>query len=403
MKMVINMLKRENYLSRIRGFYDSDLIKILVGIRRCGKSVILNQIIDEIKEKNVSDDHIIWINFEYIEYEHLKDYKELNRYIKEKIIDNGKYYLFLDEIQKVDKFEEVINSIRASVKNVSIFITGSNSKLLSQELSTVLSGRYVLFNIYPLSYKEFIQLTNKNSNSEESFWNFVKWGGLPNRCEFNSEINIKDYLHSVFDSIILRDVVDRLGLKDTILFDLLLQYVVDTTGREFSAENVIKFLKQEGKSVSTETLYIYLDALCKALIIKKIYRYDIHGKTILKTLNKYYMTDLGIAQIKNNNFEINKGFALENVIYNELLIRGYDVYIGKTNDGEVDFIAAKEGKKEYYQVCYMLNSNTVINREFSAFDSIDDNYPKYVLSLDKEDFSRNGIIHKNIIDWLLEK
>ena len=402
MKMVINMLKRENYLSRMRGFYDSDLIKILVGIRRCGKSVILNQIIDEIKEKNVSDDHIIWINFEYIEYEHLKDYKELNRYIKEKIIDKDKYYLFLDEIQKVDKFEEVINSIRASVKNVSIFITGSNSKLLSQELSTVLSGRYVLFNIYPLSYKEFIQLTNKNSNSEESFWNFVKWGGLPNRCEFNSEINIKDYLHSVFDSIILRDVVDRLGLKDTILFDLLLQYVVDTTGREFSAENVIKFLKQEGKSVSTETLYIYLDALCKALIIKKIYRYDIHGKTILKTLNKYYMTDLGIAQIKNNNFEINKGFALENVIYNELLIRGYDVYIGKTKDGEVDFIAAKEGKKEYYQVCYMLNSNTVINREFSAFDSIDDNYPKYVLSLDKEDFSRNGIIHKNIIDWLLE-
>ena len=403
MKMVINMLKRENYLSRIRGFYDSDLIKILVGIRRCGKSVILNQIIDEIKEKNVSDDHIIWINFEYIEYEHLKDYKELNRYIKEKIIDKDKYYLFLDEIQKVDKFEEVINSIRASVKNVSIFITGSNSKLLSQELSTVLSGRYVLFNIYPLSYKEFIQLTNKNSNSEQSFWNFVKWGGLPNKCEFNSEINIKDYLHSVFDSIILRDVVDRLGLKDTILFDLLLQYVVDTTGREFSAENVIKFLKQEGKSVSTETLYIYLDALCKALIIKKIYRYDIHGKTILKTLNKYYMTDLGIAQIKNNNFEINKGFALENVIYNELLIRGYDVYIGKTKDGEVDFIAAKEGKKEYYQVCYMLNSNTVINREFSAFDSIDDNYPKYVLSLDKEDFSRNGIIHKNIIDWLLEK
>ena len=403
MKMVINMLKRENYLSRIRGFYDSDLIKILVGIRRCGKSVILNQIIDEIKEKNVSDDHIIWINFEYIEYEHLKDYKELNRYIKEKIIDKDKYYLFLDEIQKVDKFEEVINSIRASVKNVSIFITGSNSKLLSQELSTVLSGRYVLFNIYPLSYKEFIQLTNKNSNSEESFWNFVKWGGLPNRCEFNSEINIKDYLHSVFDSIILRDVVDRLGLKDTILFDLLLQYVVDTTGREFSAENVIKFLKQEGKSVSTETLYIYLDALCKALIIKKIYRYDIHGKTILKTLNKYYMTDLGIAQIKNNNFEINKGFALENVIYNELLIRGYYVYIGKTKDGEVDFIAVKEGKKEYYQVCYMLNSNTVINREFSAFDSIDDNYPKYVLSLDKENFSRNGIIHKNIIDWLLEK
>ncbi len=395
------MLKRENYLSRIRGFYDSDLIKILVGIRRCGKSVILNQIIDEIKEKGVSNDHIIWINFEYIEYENLKNYKELNKYIKEKIKDENKYYIFLDEIQKVDKFEEVVNSIRASIKNVSIFITGSNSKLLSQELSTVLSGRYVLFNIYPLSYKEFVKLTSKDSKDEKTFWNFVKWGGLPNRCEFELEINIKDYLHSVFDSIILRDVVDRLGLKDTLLFNLLLQYIVDTTGREFSAENVINFLKQEGKSISTETLYIYLDALCKALIIKKIYRYDIHRKTILKTLNKYYMTDLGIAQIKNNNFEINKGFAIENVIYNELLIRGYDVFIGKTKNGEIDFIATKEDKKEYYQVSYLLSDDKVIEREFGAFDNVLDDYPKYVLSLDRKDFSKNGIVHKNIIDWLL--
>ena len=397
------MLKRENYLSRIRGFYDSDLIKILVGIRRCGKSVILNQIIDEIKEKGVSDDHIIWINFEYIEYENLKNYKELNKYIKEKIKDEKKYYIFLDEIQKVEKFEEVVNSIRASIKNVSIFITGSNSKLLSFELSTVLSGRYVLFNIYPLSYKEFVKLTNKDSKDEQTFWNFVKWGGLPNRCEFDLEINIKDYLHSVFDSIILRDVVDRLGLKDTILLNLLLQYIVDTTGKEFSAKNVINFLKHEGKSISLETLYLYLDALCKALIIKKIYRYDIHGKKILKTLNKYYMTDLGIAQIKNNNFEINKGFAIENVIYNELLIRGYDVFIGKTKTGEIDFIATKEDKKEYYQVSYLLNDDKVIEREFGAFNNIIDDYPKYVLSLDKKDYSQNGIIHKNIIDWLLEE
>ena len=209
-------------------------------------------------------------------------------------------------------------------------------------------------------------------------------------------------MHSVFYSIILRDVVDRLGLKDTILFNLLLQYIVDTTGREFSAENVINFLKTEGKSISTETLYIYLDALCKALIIRKIYRYDIHGRAILKTLNKYYMTDLGIAQIKNNAFEINKSFAIENVVYNELLQRGYDVYIGKTKDGEVDFIATKDNIKEYYQVAYLLANDDVIEREFGAFKAIDDNYPRYVLSLDKMDFSRNGIIHKNIIDWLLE-
>ena len=397
------MLKREMYLSRIRGFYDSDLVKILVGIRRCGKSVILNQIINEIKEKNTDEEHIIYVNFELIEYEELQDYKKLNQYIKEKVIDNKKYYVFLDEIQKVEKFEDVVNSLRVSIPNISIFITGSNSKLLSNELSTVLSGRYVSFNIYPLSYKEFIELTRKDAKADDTFWDFVKWGGLPNRTQFTEESNIKDYLHSVFDSIILRDVVERLGLKDTILFNLLLQYIVDTTGRQFSAENVIKFLKNEGKSVSTETLYMYIDALCKALVIKKIYRYDIHGKAILKTLNKYYMTDLGIAQIKNNNFEINKSFAIENVVYNELLERGYDVYIGKTKEGEIDFIATKTNEKLYFQVTYLLTDNNVIDREFGAFKDIDDNYPKYVLSLDKINFSREGIIHKNIIDWLLER
>lgn len=325
--------------------------------------VILNQIIDELKANGCPDDHIIYINFEYIEYENLRDYKKLNSYIKDKLIDKNKYYIFLDEIQKVEKFEEVVNSLRASTINTSIFITGSNSKLLSQELSTGLSGRYVLFNIYPLSYKEFVELSKKDAHDEKTFWNYVEWGGLPNRCEFEDENNIKDYLHSVFDSIILRDVVDRLGLKDTVLFDLILQYIVDITGREFSSVDIIKFLKSKEKSISTETLYTYLDALCKALIIKKIYRYDIHVKAILKTLNKYYMTDLGIAQIKNNNFEINKSFAIENVIYNELLVRGYDVYIGKTREGEIDFIATKNNKKEYYQVAYLLADEKMLLQE----------------------------------------
>ena len=397
----MKMLKREIYLSRIRGFYDSDLIKILVGIRRCGKSVILKQIMDEIKENGIEENHILYINFEFVEFEDLKDYKKLNSYIKEKIKDNKKYYIFLDEIQNVEKFEIIVNSLRASLENISIFITGSNSKLLSNELSTVLSGRYVLFNIYPLTYKEYIELTGKNPKDEENFWDFVKWGGLPNRVQFTNEINIKDYLHSVFDSIILRDVVERLGLKDTILFNLILQYLIDITGREFSANNIIKYLKSEGKITSTETLYTYLDALCKALIIQKIYRYDIHGKAILKTLNKYYMTDLGIAQIKNNNFEINKCFAIENVVFNELVARGYEVYIGKLNPGEIDFIASKSGERKYFQVAYLLSDNKVEEREFGALRKIEDNYPKYVISLDKTDFSQNGIMHKNIVDWLL--
>lgn len=397
------MLKREMYLSRIRGFYDSDLVKILVGIRRCGKSVILEQIIEEIKEKNTDNNHIIYVNFEYVEFEELKDYKKLNKYIKEKIKDEKIYYIFLDEIQSVNKFEVVVNSLRASIKNASIFITGSNSKLLSNELSTVLSGRYVLFNIYPLTYKEYIELTNKDAKDDNSFEDYLKWGGLPNRTQFTEESNIKDYLHSVFDSIILRDVVERVGIKDTNLFNLILQYIIDTTGSEFSANNVIKFLAKEGRIISTETLYSYINALCKALIIEKAYRYDIHGKAVLKTLNKYYMTDLGIAQIKNNNYEVNKSFALENIVYNELLTRGYEVYVGKTKQGEIDFIATKTDEKIYIQVTYLLADDKVIKREFGVFDQINDNFPKYVISLDKKDFSQNGIIHKNIIDWLLEK
>lgn len=397
------MLIRENYLSRIRGFYDSDLIKILVGIRRCGKSVILNQIIEELKnEKKIDSEHIIFINFEFIEYEDLLDYRELNKYIKDKIKDDKIYYLFLDEIQNVDKFEKVVNSLRASIKNVSIFITGSNSKLLSDELSTVLSGRYVIFNINPLSYKEFILLTGKDGYDMNSFWDYARWGGLPNRCEFSNEIDIKNYLHSVYDSIILRDVVKRLNLKDVTLFDMILQYLIDTVGRKFSADNIIKFLESKYKKVSKETLYVYIEALCKALIIKKVYRYDISGKTVLKTLNKYYATDLGIAQIKNNNPEFKNYIVLENIVYNELINRNYDVYIGKTKNGEVDFLAKRDGETKYIQVTYEINGrDETIEREFGAYKSIDDSYPKYVVSLDKVDLSRNGITHLNLIDFLL--
>lgn len=395
------MLKRELYLSKIRGFYESDLIKILVGIRRCGKSVILQQIMDELKENNVDEDHIIYVNFEYIEFEELQDYKQLNRYVKEQIVDSALYYVFLDEIQNVDSFEKVVNSLRASVKNISIFITGSNGKLLSEELSTVLSGRYISFQINPLNYREYIELTGRDGKNKETFDDFVKWGGLPNRIQFTDESNIKDYLHSVFDSIILRDVVSRLGLKDTSLFNLILQYIIDTTGREFSAKNIIAFLKSEGRELSTSTLYNYLDALCRALIIKKVFRYDIHGKALLKTLNKYYMTDLGIAQIKNHNYNINYSFSLENLVYNELVARGYDVYTGKTPKGEIDFVAEKDGNTVYIQVAYILADDKVIEREFGAFNAVKDNFPKYVISLSEGDFGGAGIIHINMIDFLL--
>ena len=395
------MLKRELYLKRIREFYDSDLIKILVGIRRCGKSVILEQIIEELKTKGIDEKHIIYVNFEFIEFEELTDYKKLNTYVKERIQDEKMYYLFFDEIQNVDNFEKVVNSLRASQK-VSIFITGSNSRLLSEELSTVLSGRYVSFRINPLSYKEVLELKGIEKSTDEVFEDYMKWGSLPNRFEFESEKAIKNYLYGVFDSIILRDVVERLKIRDTSLFNLILQYIVDTIGREFSAENIMNFLRNEGREVSTLTIYSYLDALCKALLIRKVYRYDVHEKAVLKTLNKYYVTDLGIAQIKNNKTEIDRCYAIENIVYNELIIKGYDVFTGKTKKGEIDFVATKPNKKIYIQVAFSIPNEDTKNREFGAYSVITDNYPKYVISLDKLNYEYNGIKHLNLIDFLLD-
>ena len=395
------MLKRELYLKRIREFYDSDLIKILVGIRRCGKSVILEQIIEELKNIGIEEKHIIYVNFEFIEFEELTDYKKLNTYVKERIQDDEMYYLFFDEIQNVDNFEKVVNSLRASQK-VSIFITGSNSRLLSEELSTVLSGRYVSFRINPLSYKEVLELRGMEKSTDEVFEDYMKWGSLPNRFEFESEEAIKNYLYGVFDSIILRDVVERLKIRDTALFNLILQYIVDTIGREFSAENIMNFLRNEGREVSTLTIYSYLDALCKALLIRKVYRYDVHGKAVLKTLNKYYVTDLGIAQIKNNKTEIDRCYAIENIVYNELIIKGYDVFTGKTKKGEIDFVATKPNKKIYIQVAFSIPNEDTKNREFGAYSVITDNYPKYVISLDKLNYEYNGIKHLNLIDFLLD-
>ena len=395
------MLKRELYLKRIRDFYDSDLIKILVGIRRCGKSVILEQIIEELKNKGINEDHIIYVNFEFIEFEELTDYKKLNNYIKEKIKDSSMYYLFFDEIQNVENFEKVVNSLRASQK-VSIFITGSNSRLLSEELSTILSGRYVSFRINPLSYKEVLQLKCLEKSTDEAFRDFMKWGSLPNRFQFQNEEAIKNYLYGVFDSIILRDVVERLKIRDTSLFNLILQYIIDTIGREFSAENIINFLKNEGREVSTLTIYSYIEALCKALLIRKVYRYDVHGKAVLKTLNKYYVTDLGIAQIKNNKTEIDKSYAIENIVYNELIIKGYEVFTGKTKKGEIDFVATKPNKKIYIQVAFSIPNEETKKREFGAYDNINDNYTKYVISLDKITYEYNGIKHVNLIDFLLD-
>ncbi len=396
------MIKRENYLEKIRDFYnETSLIKIIYGLRRSGKSVILTQIIDEIKEKGIDSEHIIYMNFESLDFSEIKTAKDLNTYIKSCTKDDKIYYVFLDEIQKVENFEKAINSLRITNK-FSIFITGSNSRMTFMELSTDLSGRYVSFRVYPLTFKEIIKLTNTKKNDyEKLLLDIFEWGSLPQRFSFDNDNTKFVYVSDVYDSIILKDIVERLGIKDITSFNKILQYLLEIEGREFSANNVLKYLKTEKSEISTQTLYSYLEALCSTFIINKVNRYDVHGKSVLKTLNKYYASDLGIKKIKTNEKELNYSVCLENLVYNELIAKGYEVYVGKTKKGEVDFIISKKGTIKYIQVTYLLASDETIEREFGAYSCINDNHEKYVISMDKFDFSRNGVKHINIFDFLL--
>ncbi len=396
------MLIREKYLSQIRNFYEeTSLIKIIYGMRRSGKTVILTQIIDEIKNKGINENNIIYINFESIKYDFIKSAKDLFNYIESLTNNNKKYYVFLDEIQKVDNFEKGINSLRITNK-YSIFITGSNSRLTFQELSTDLSGRYVRFKINPLSFKEVVELTNTPNNKyEELLYDIFKWGSLPQRFIFKETNDLNNYISSVYDSIILKDIVERLKIKDITSFNKILQYLLDTEAKEFSCANVKKYLKQEHQEIANDTLYNYLEALTSTFILNKVYRYDIHGKSILKTLNKYYTSDLGIKQIKTNNEEINYSISLENIVYNDLINKGYNVYIGKTKKGEIDFIALKNNQTKYIQVCYKLEDEKTREREFSAFNELKDIPNKYIISLDKKNYSIEDIKHLNIFDFLM--
>lgn len=398
------MIKREEYLRKIRSFYDeTSLIKIIYGLRRAGKSVILTQIIEEIKKKNIDEEHIIYINFESLDYSFIKNAQDLNDYIKAKIEDQKIYYIFLDEVQKIEDFEKGVNSIRIT-NQCSIFITGSNSKMTFAELSTDLTGRYVSFKVNPLTFKEVVKLTEaKEENYKELLYDIFEWGSLPQRFSFKENATKLNYISDVYDSILLKDVVERLGVKDVTLFNKILQYILEIEGREFSATNVLNYLKSEYRDISAETLYNYVDALCSTFIMNKVYRYDVNGKGVLKTLNKYYASDLGIKKIKTNSKEINYSICFENLIYNELISKGYEVYIGKTKNGEIDFVASKDKEFKYIQVSLYLSNEEIIEREFGAYKGINDNYPKYVISLDSSDMSRKGIKHINAFDFFMNK
>ena len=399
------MIKRTKYLEEIRPFYNEDLIKVITGIRRCGKSTLLKQIIEEIN-KNVDNNHIIYINFEDVEYADMRDFKDLNDFIKNKIEDEKKYYLFFDEIQKVDEWEKVVNSFKATL-NVSIFLTGSNSDILSGELATHISGRYVSFKISPFSFKEVCELKNVLDKNKyellDVFEEYVKWGGLPQVFMQVDDMSKKTYLNDVYNSIIVKDIVTRFNVKDVDLLNRIITYILTTPANTFSAESLSKYFESISRSVSLETIYNYIDYITRAMLIEKSSRYDIRGKRILTGKYKYYLTDLGFTNILSEGKKEQLGAYLENIVYNELINRGYTVYIGTNDASEVDFIATRFQEKIYIQVAYLLANEETITREFNAFNNIKDNYPKYVISLDNFDFSKDGIIHKNIIEWLLEK
>lgn len=371
------------------------MIKVLIGIRRCGKSVILKQIANEIK---ADDAHKIFINFEDLEFNALQDELSLYNYVKTLITDEKKYYLFFDEIQNVQNFEKAINSFR--LLNTSIFITGSNAKLLSGELATLLSGRYVSFKIFPFTFTEAVEIQGIKNPDEKTLMDYIQWGGMPQRFSIKHDDELKIFLSDLYDSIVLKDVVTRYKIQNIALLNKIIDYLSINTSQIFSGTSIANFLKSEKRDCSKESLYNYLTFITNSCIVNKISRYDIQGKRILSTLEKYYLTDVGLARIHSTKIDL--GASLENIVYNELISRGYEVHIGILRNAEIDFIAQRGNQKEYFQVCYMLASEETIKREFGAFNSVKDNYPKYVLSLDKFDFSQDGIIHKNIIDWLLE-
>lgn len=397
-------LKRELYLEQIRPYYDSDIIKVITGVRRSGKSILLDTIRDELIQRGVSGDHMIYLNLEDMDYEYIVDASDLNQEIKSRMTHEGKYYIFMDEIQHVKNFEKALASFRATM-DVSLFVTGSNSTLLSGELATLLTGRTVEFEVFPFSFYEMKQYYELNHMewSEELFLDYLKWGGFPLRFDYKDEASVRRYLTNLYESIVNRDIVGKSRSEDKKSFLDISLYILANAGKELSVDNIIDAYKKEHREVSRRTVYNYLERMKKAYLIHGVGKYNIVGKSALRNREKQYAVDMGFRTINTNTINFEDTFFLENVVYNELMTRGYTVFTGKTHKGEIDFVAIRDGKKCFIQVAYLLASEETIKREFGAYQRITDASPKYVMSLDKIDMSHDGIIHLNIIDFLLRR
>ena len=399
------MIKRESYMRRIRPFINGELVKVMTGIRRSGKSVMLELVKQELLEMGVRAEQFISINFEDMRYLHLCTAQVLHQEILTRAEGiEGKVYLFFDEIQEVKDWEKCVNSLRVAL-DCDIYITGSNAKLLSGELATYLGGRYVEFVIYPFSFAEFLELyrpTDPRATAGQCFQQYLRFGGMPYLSRLNyQEEPVRQYLNDLYDSVQLKDIVKRNRVRDVDLLERILAYVMANVGTTFSAGSLTKFFKSEQRSVSPETVLNYIRYCCDAYLFYQVKRQDLQGKQILATSEKYYIADHGIreAVFGGNMRDIN--LVLENIVFLELLRRGYTVTVGKAGEKEVDFVCDKRGETLYVQVTYLLASEETIAREFGVYDSIRDNFPKYVVSMDELDLSRSGIKHRNIRDFLL--
>jgi len=398
------MIIRESYLKKIRKFIDEEEIKVITGLRRSGKTYFLKQIMNELKENGINNSNIIYLPLESAKYDTIKNHKDLNNLIFNKTKDiKGKIYLFFDEIQLINDWQKSINSYRIDL-DADIYLTGSNSQILSGELATLLSGRYIKIEIYPFSFNEILEYKKikfgEISLSDETkiFNEYMKYGGLPRTLNFDEEEKI-DYLSDIYSTIVLKDIISKNNIRDIAFLERLIKFMIVNTGEIFSINSIRKYLKHEGISVSTNTISNYLKQIEDAYILIKSKREEIKTKKILTTNEKYYCIDPGFYELQTG-LNKSRGKILENIVFLELLRRKYKITIGNIDGLEVDFICRKPNKTIYIQVSESILDETTRNREFRSLEKINDNYPKYVLTLDNWDYSKNGIIHLNIINFL---
>lgn len=404
-------IKREDYLSILRNFKDQQIIKVITGIRRCGKSTLLELFQDYLKENGVEENQIISINFEDADYEELQDRKKLYEYLKSKLVKGKKTYIFLDEIQKVGEFEKTVDSLFIN-KDVDLYITGSNAWLLSSELATLLTGRYIEIKMLPLSFKEYLSAFEDKTDISRKFRDYLRYSSFPQAIELfkiNPE-NINLFLDGIYNTILFKDVMQRKGITDKNTLERVTKYLYDNIGNRTSMKNISDNIEGLEKNNSYNTVSTYVQALIDSYIVYKANRYDIKGKEFLKTQEKYYAVDIGLRYyMLGQGSGKDMGHILENIVYLELLRRGYEVYIGKYDDLEVDFVAKNSENTIYYQVALTTResadgNSSVLERELTPLKKISDNYPKYILTLDDDlDADFDGIKKINVLDWLIKE